>query len=96
MFKKVVIANRGEIAVRIIRSCREMGISTVALYSDADRMAKHVLLADEAYHIGASSSQESYLNVEKIIAVARACGADALHPGYGFLSENSQLARMCE
>ncbi len=96
MFKKVVIANRGEIAVRIIRSCREMGIGTVALYSDADRMAKHVLLADEAYHIGAASSQESYLNVEKIIAVARACGADALHPGYGFLSENSHLARMCE
>lgn len=96
MFKKVVIANRGEIAVRIIRSCREMGISTVALYSDADRMAKHVLLADEAYPIGPAPSQESYLNVKKIIAVARACGADALHPGYGFLSENSHLARMCE
>ena len=96
MFKKIVIANRGEIAVRIIRSCREMGISTVALYSDADRMAKHVLLADEAYPIGPAPSQESYLNAEKIIAVAQTCGADALHPGYGFLSENVHLARLCE
>lgn len=96
MFKKIVIANRGEIAVRIIRSCREMGISTVALYSDADRMAKHVLLADEAYPIGPAPSQESYLNAEKIIAIAQTCGADALHPGYGFLSENVHLARLCE
>lgn len=91
-----MIANRGEIAVRIIRSCREMGIRSVALYSDADRMAKHVMLADEAYPIGPAPSNESYLDIEKIIEAALACGADAVHPGYGFLSENAEFARSCE
>ena len=96
MVKKVVIANRGEIAVRIIRSCREMGIVSFALFSDADRMSKHVMLADEAYYIGPAPSSESYLKIDKIIETALACGADAVHPGYGFLSENTEFARKCE
>lgn len=96
MVKKVVIANRGEIAVRIIRSCREMEIRSVALYSEADRMSKHVMLADEAYHIGPAPSNESYLDMDKIIETTIACGADAIHPGYGFLSENAVFARKCE
>ena len=96
MVKKVVIANRGEIAVRIIRSCREMGIVSAALFSDADRMSKHVMLADEAYYIGPAPSSESYLKIDKIIETALACGADAVHPGYGFLSENTEFARKCE
>jgi acetyl-CoA carboxylase, biotin carboxylase subunit len=96
MFKKVLIANRGEIAVRIIRACRELGISTIAVYSDADRRSLHVALADEAYHIGASAPQESYLNKEKIIEVAQSSGAEAIHPGFGFLSENESFADMCE
>lgn len=96
MVKKVVIANRGEIAVRIIRSCREMGIVSVALFSDADRMSKHVLLADEAYNIGPAASSESYLKIDRIIETTLACGADAIHPGYGFLSENTEFARKCE
>lgn len=87
--KKVLIANRGEIAVRVIRACREMGIKTVAVYSDADRAALHVRRADEAYHIGPSNPTESYLNGQKIIDVAKKAGADAIHPGYGFLSENA-------
>ena len=91
MIKKVVVANRGEIAVRIIRSCREMGILTVAVYSDADRRAMHVLYADEAYHIGPSPSTASYLNIDNIIRVAKESGADAIHPGYGFLSENANF-----
>lgn len=95
MIKKIVVANRGEIAVRIIRSCREMSITSVALYSDADRMSKHVMLADEAYNLGPAPSKESYLNIDKIIEVTLACGADAIHPGYGFLSENSEFARRC-
>ena len=96
MIKKVLVANRGEIAVRIMRSCREMGIRTVAVYSDADRKAMHVLYADEAYHIGPSPSAESYLNMDKILEVARESRADAIHPGYGFLSENAVFSQKCQ
>ena len=96
MVRKLIIANRGEIAIRIIRSCREMDIRSVALYSDADRMSKHVMLADEAYSIGPAPSKESYLDIDRIIEVTLACGADAVHPGYGFLSENTEFARRCE
>ncbi|MDP2335987.1 MAG: acetyl-CoA carboxylase biotin carboxylase subunit [Bacteroidota bacterium] len=92
---KILIANRGEIAIRIMRSCREMGISTVAVFSDADRTSMHVRYADEAYHIGPSSSSESYLNADKIIEVAKKSKVDAIHPGYGFLSENANFSRKC-
>ncbi len=95
MIKKVLVANRGEIAVRIIRSCRELGLGTVAVYSDADRRAMHVLYADEAWHIGPSTSVQSYLNIENIIAAALSSGADAIHPGYGFLSENPDFPERC-
>jgi acetyl-CoA carboxylase biotin carboxylase subunit len=95
MIKKVLVANRGEIAVRIMRSCREMGIRTVAVYSDADRKAMHVLYADQAWHIGPSPSSESYLNMDKIIQVALESKADAIHPGYGFLSENAVFSQKC-
>jgi acetyl-CoA carboxylase, biotin carboxylase subunit len=92
---KVLIANRGEIAVRVIRACRELGIATVAVFSEADREALHVLMADEAYPIGPPEPAESYLNVDRIAQVAKACGADAIHPGYGFLSENPVFAEAC-
>jgi len=95
MIEKVLIANRGEIAVRIMRSCREMGLRTVAVFSDADRTSLHVRYADEAYHIGPSPSLDSYLNIEKIIRVAKQSGADAIHPGYGFLSENPEFVKRC-
>lgn len=95
MFKKILIANRGEIAVRVERACREMGIRSVAVFSDVDRANLHVRLADEAYRIGPASSRQSYLAIDKIISVAKSAGCDALHPGYGFLAENPNLARAC-
>ena len=96
MIKKVLIANRGEIAVRIIRACREMGIETVAVYSEADKEALHTQLADQAVCIGPGPSKDSYLNMERIISATMTSGADAIHPGFGFLSENSKFADLCE
>lgn len=96
MIKKVLIANRGEIAVRIIRACREMGIETVAVYSEADREALHTKLADESVCIGPAPSSESYLSMDRIISATIITGADAIHPGFGFLSENSRFAELCE
>ena len=96
MFKKILIANRGEIAVRLLRACREMGIRSAAIYSDADRVAMHVVKADEAYRVGPTPAPDSYLNIERILDAARTSGADAIHPGYGFLSENAEFARACE
>ena len=95
MFKKILIANRGEIALRIIRTCREMGIRTVAVYSTADRESLHVKFADEAVCIGPPPSRQSYLNIPAIISAAEVTGADAIHPGYGFLSENAEFSRIC-
>src|SRR5262245_386101 len=96
MFKKVLIANRGEIAVRIMATCHEMGIQTVAVYSDVDRHAMHLREADEAYPIGAGPATQSYLRIEQIIDVARRSGAEAIHPGYGFLSEQVEFVEACE
>src|SRR5947199_7839843 len=96
MFQKVLIANRGEIAVRVIRTLREMGIGTVAIYSDADRASLHVRMADEAEHIGPAPSAESYLRIDRILEAAKQHRADAIHPGYGFLSENADFAAACE
>lgn len=95
MFSKILIANRGEIAVRIIRACKEMGVSTVAVYSQADRDALHVALADESYCVGGPEASESYLNEQQILSAALLAGAQAIHPGYGFLSENAHFARAC-
>ena len=96
MFDKILIANRGEIAVRIIRACREMGIKTVAVYSEADRDSLHTLLADEAICIGPAPSNQSYLNMERILAATVAMKAEAIHPGFGFLSENARFAELCQ
>src|SRR5438552_2488218 len=96
MFRKVLIANRGEIAVRIIRTLREMNIASVAVYSSVDRTALHVRMADEAEHIGPAPSAESYLRIDRILEAAKQHHADAIHPGYGFLSENADFADACE
>src|SRR5437588_31381 len=95
MFKKILIANRGEIALRIIQACRELGIQTVAVYSTADRDSLHVTYADEDVCIGPPQSKESYLNISRIISAAEITGADAIHPGYGFLAENAEFADIC-
>src|SRR5439155_7171020 len=96
VFKKILIANRGEIALRIIRACRELGISTVAVHSTADQNALHVRFADEAVCIGPPASKESYLNIPALLSAAEITRADAIHPGYGFLSENAEFAEVCE
>ncbi|MCH8325518.1 MAG: acetyl-CoA carboxylase biotin carboxylase subunit, partial [Bacteroidetes bacterium] len=96
MFDKILIANRGEIALRIIRSCKELGIKTVAVYSEADTDSLHVTFADEAVCIGPAQSSESYLKIPLIISAAQITGADAIHPGYGFLAENADFSAICE
>src|SRR6201988_5212674 len=96
MFKKILIANRGEVAVRIIYACKELGIKTVAVYSEADENSLHVRFADEEVRIGPARSADSYLNVPAVISAAEITGADAIHPGYGFLSESAYLAEVCE
>ena len=96
MFKSVLVANRGEIACRVFRTAKRMGLRTIAVYSEADANARHVAMADEAFHIGPAPSSESYLRAEKIIEIAKKSGAQAIHPGYGFLSENTGFAESCE
>ena len=96
MFKKILIANRGEIACRVIKTARKMGIATVAVYSEADKDAMHVSMADESVCIGPPASKESYLSIDKIIAACKETGAEAVHPGYGFLSENPEFSRRLE
>src|SRR5471032_630683 len=96
MFNKILIANRGEIACRVAATCKRLGVCSVAVYSDADAQAKHVAVCDEAVHVGGAAASESYLRIEKIINAALATGAQAVHPGYGFLSENEDFARACE
>src|SRR6187551_812069 len=96
MFEKILVANRGEIAVRVIRACKELNIRTVAIYSEADANSMHVQMADEAICIGKSPSNESYLRIDRIISAAEIADVDAIHPGYGFLSENAHFADVCE
>ena len=96
MFNKILIANRGEIAIRVMRACKELGVKSVAVYSDADKNSLFAKYADEAYNIGKSSPSQSYLSIEKIIDVAEKCGAEGIHPGYGFLAENPKLGEECE
>src|SRR5499425_1161500 len=96
MFRKILIANRGEIALRVLSACRELGVRTVAIYSEADRNALHVRFADEAICVGPARSSESYLNIPQVISAAEIANVDAIHPGYGFLSENANFAKVCE